>query len=310
MSQSLQSARRHYLWSAALARRAVREARKAARAESQTGLTVANVVAAHQVAGAAQAPAAMARMLAEQGNAESMQALLNPTAFATPPVLVQEMLRQVEDEQDRLQQNIGWQFDRLVASLVADAARGAESVSITATPNTVWTRYLNPPSCSRCALLAGRVYRWSDGFDRHTGCDCMHVATNEEVAPGLVSDPSQMLADGQVTNLSRADRMALANGASWSQVINAKSGMRNVDLYGRRTQITTAGTTRRGAFGSSEFAQRAGYTRDQPRRQGAVANYSTRRTQRVRLTPRAIYKAAGDNRDEAVRLLGLYGYLQ
>ena len=50
-------------------------------------------------------------------------------------------------------------FDRLVESIVTDAARAAESVSMTAYPDIYHVRYVNPPCCSRCAILAGRVYR-------------------------------------------------------------------------------------------------------------------------------------------------------
>lgn len=33
-----------------------------------------------------------------------------------------------------------------------------------------YVRVLNPPSCGRCAILAGRFYRWSAGFQRHPMC--------------------------------------------------------------------------------------------------------------------------------------------
>jgi hypothetical protein len=33
-----------------------------------------------------------------------------------------------------------------------------------------WIRVLDPPSCGRCAILAGRFYKWSDGFLRHPNC--------------------------------------------------------------------------------------------------------------------------------------------
>jgi hypothetical protein len=33
-----------------------------------------------------------------------------------------------------------------------------------------YIRLLTPPSCARCVILAGRFYRWSDGFKRHPNC--------------------------------------------------------------------------------------------------------------------------------------------
>jgi hypothetical protein len=74
----------------------------------------------------------------------------------------------------------GANFLRLAGQTqVADAARAAEGVSITASEPTDrtgkkvevgWIRVLNPPSCSRCVLLAGRFYRWNEGFERHPNC--------------------------------------------------------------------------------------------------------------------------------------------
>lgn len=307
MAETLQSARRHYARSALLGRRAVTEARKAAAAAGSAASSgVVSTIALYQAASASQAPAAMAQMLAEQSIDAAAEGILNSLAFVTAADSMLTMLDQVQVDS---QQDVDWQFDRLVASLVADAGRAAESVSIAATPGAGWVRYLNPPSCSRCAVLAGRIYRWSSGFDRHPGCDCVHVATNAAAAPGLITDPTDLLRNGQITGLAKADAQALSDGASWSQVINAKSGMTDVTLYGRRAQVTTAGTTRRGAFGSSDFAATAGYDRRSVGRRGAVANSNERTTRRARLTPKAIYDAADGDRDTAIRLLKSYGYI-
>ena len=45
------------------------------------------------------------------------------------------------------------EFERLVASLVQDAGRAAQSVTTAARPRTVHVRYLSPPSCARCGSL-------------------------------------------------------------------------------------------------------------------------------------------------------------
>ena len=58
-----------------------------------------------------------------------------------------------------------------VATQVADAARASLRSSM-----AVWdmsgVRVANLPCCPRCAALAGTVYHWSAGFQRHPGCDC------------------------------------------------------------------------------------------------------------------------------------------
>jgi hypothetical protein len=64
----------------------------------------------------------------------------------------------------------------LTRTQVADAGRGAAGVDTATRRNTGYVRMLNPPSCSRCSVLAGRFYRWNAGFNRHPKCDCIHVA--------------------------------------------------------------------------------------------------------------------------------------
>ena len=60
----------------------------------------------------------------------------------------------------------GYQFDRIVSSLASDTAGRSAMGAFTASRNEEigHIRTLIPPSCSRCAILAGRFYRWSDGF--------------------------------------------------------------------------------------------------------------------------------------------------
>ena len=58
-------------------------------------------------------------------------------------------------------------LDRIVAGAVRDSSRAVASVDVTARDSIGYTRMLNPPSCARCVVLAGRWYRWNAGFDRH-----------------------------------------------------------------------------------------------------------------------------------------------
>lgn len=54
-----------------------------------------------------------------------------------------------------------------VGTVLSDTARQSESLAMGVRPVGGYVRMLNPPSCSRCAILAGRWYRKSAGFARH-----------------------------------------------------------------------------------------------------------------------------------------------
>lgn len=188
------------------------------------------------------------------------------------------------------------EVEQLVMSEVADAFRTASQVETVASGE--WQNYvrlLNLPSCKRCVVLAGRIYRDLDGFDRHPGCDCIHVPVQdwaEAEERGLVASPEDAFERGDVLGLSKADARAIADGADANQVVNATRGTSQpgitsaltTEVFGRRVKATTAGTTKRSKW-----------RRDNP-------------TRLVRLRPESIYKAARDSED-ARRLLKLYGYI-
>ena len=204
------SALRHYRWSERLAVRAVREAKKA---RPKGAAAVASVVALHQATAARQSAPAIDSMLAEQRIEEAADALLNALAFVTLPDQVEQRLEMV---------NVEHEFERLVAGLVQDAGRAAEQVEITVRPRIGYVRYLSPPSCARCAILAGRVYRYSEGFIRHPGCDCIHIPITI-ANPDFVHDPVSLVRQGLVTGLSKADQKALTDGADMARVVNVRS---------------------------------------------------------------------------------------
>lgn len=174
------------------------------------------------------------------------------------------------------------QLDMITRTQVADAGRVATGVAMAARPAVGgYIRVLSPPSCSRCAILAGKRYRWNAGFDRHPRCDCTAVPAAGPAADELITNPKAYF-----HSLSRADQdrlftkagaEAIRSGADIGQVVNARSGMYTAS--GRR--FTTSSTSRRGV------------TRG-----------------RVRLMPEQIYAEAGDNREEAIRLLRHHGYLR
>jgi hypothetical protein len=218
MAPTLRSARKHYRLSSLIARRAVREARNA---QARGVGAVATVVATHQVAQAVASQTAVAEMLAEQDIVAAAEALLNSVAFTTDLATFGQMVETAGDSG----------FDRLVESLVQDAGRAAESVASAVRPNIYHVRYLSPPSCSRCAILAGRVYRYSDGFLRHPNCDCVMIPTT--VAAPYAQDPDEMVRQGLVTGLSKADLKALADGADLGQLVNIRSRAAGLTESGR-----------------------------------------------------------------------------
>lgn len=175
-------------------------------------MAVAGVVVAHQIATAQTSQQAVAEMLAEQEIDSIADALLDVLSFTTDATTLDQMIAAVDTD---------FEFDRLVDSIVQDAARAAESVAVAVRPDIYHVRFVSPPCCARCAILAGRVYRWSTGFERHTNCDCSMIPTT--IRSPYVQDIDQLIRDGQVRGLSKADMQALADGADLGQVVNVRS---------------------------------------------------------------------------------------
>lgn len=186
-----------------------------------------------------------------------------------------------------------------------DVFKSAQQVTITATPSLGgYVRYLNPPSCARCVVLAGRFYREWEGWRRHTGCDCEMVAVGTKPDPSWIADPMEAFTKGQIRNsrkdpatgkiistpgFSKADETAIRDGADIFQVVNSKRGGVQTVGYGSAgsVRVTTEGTTVRGRAYRGRTGRQAG----------------------ERLTPYSIYRIAAD-REDAIRLLTLNGYIQ
>lgn len=162
---------------------------------------------------------------------------------------------------------------------IADAGRVADGVAIAARPTVGWVRMVNPPSCPRCAILAGRFYRYNSGFQRHPGCDCTHIPAPEAVSGDLRTDPRRLFDEGQIRGLSKADAKAIADGADMNRVVNAHRGMYTASVGGiGRVKATTALAGRQGI-------------------------------PQMRIRPEQIYRHAV-SRDDAIRLLRLHGYIR
>jgi hypothetical protein len=184
------------------------------------------------------------------------------------------------------------QLERIVLTQVADASRVATGVAMANDRRvTGYVRVLTPPSCSRCVILAGQWYRWNKGFQRHPRCDCYHAPSSEVIKPQSPKAIFDSMDAGQLKKAgwSDADVRAIRDGADMFQVTNARRDLRSVTVAGRQVQTTGVGTTRRALAGSRLRA--AG------------------KRKAVRLTPESIYDIAGHDRDEALRLLRLHGYI-
>lgn len=286
--------------------RAVRTAVKAAATPTEASAAATTTLATYQLASALNGARTMA---VEAGR----DLLVDPTAFAgttqlgwpveTPLSTIlgrtwEQLQREAEEEVQRLTDELLASLDLFVESEIIAAGADAASVEIAAGSEfTLYVRVLDLPSCDRCAILAGRIYRDLDGFARHPKCDCQHWPVDslkDAEAAGLVADPTEAFERGQVTGLSKADAQAIRDGADISAIVNAKRagrryppGMTNavtLETFRRTVKATTAGTTKR-----SEWRRR---NPNLP----------------IRLRPESIYAHAADRAD-ALRLLRLYGYL-
>ena len=188
-------------------------------------------------------------------------------------------------------------LDLMTKLQVADAARQMVGVMTAARTNLGGTvRVLNPPSCQRCAILAGRWYKWSTGFERHPRCDCVNLPSAHAgwaKSEGFLTDPMDAYRQGQIRDLTEAQRFAIDQGADIAQVVNATRGM-----------STTA--TRR--IRKVQKLEPATVGAGQPDLLGMLADLPRAKPGGL-LTPEGIYQEANGDRTRAIELLREWGYL-
>lgn len=224
-------------------------------------------------------------------------------------------------------------------SETSDAGRAAVEAGMTVRPHaTGFYRMLQLPSCARCAIQAGRFFRYNQGFERHPNCDCVHIPV-QEADDSIAFDARKAIAAGEVTGLSDAERRAIIEfGADPSQVVNARRGMYTSSTG--KYRYTLEGTSRRGIAGArmlardvarasgedvsgrtftnltfsreraAEYADllRRGTTYARQTRTGRTQTYSYRFLRSRRPTPEQILHDA-ESREEATRLLTNFGYV-
>jgi hypothetical protein len=128
---------------------------------------------------------------------------------------------------EALRQAGGWLQD-VVMDAVRDANRQAVAADITTRPRVQgWVRMLNPPSCKFCVTLAGKFFRWNQGFQSHPHCDCRHIPSREAVAGDLTVDPYAYFRSLDQTTQDRlwgkADAQAIRDGGDMYRVVNTRS---------------------------------------------------------------------------------------
>jgi hypothetical protein len=183
-------------------------------------------LAAVQVKAAEAGASYGAETLAQQGLYEAPERFVNPAAFAgyasdgrtlegllyAPIPHVKTLIAGGMSPNRAIQQG-GKFLTTLTRTQVADSGRAAAGVDTATRKNVGYVRMLNPPSCSRCSILAGRFYRWNNGFNRHPKCDCVHVQTTAKAAAeseGLVHDPYEYF---QSLSAAEQDRVYTKAGA-------------------------------------------------------------------------------------------------
>lgn len=164
-------------------------------------------------------------------------------------------------------------LDSIMVTQIHEIGWGATSLGMVSRPRaTGFVRMVSGSCCARCAVLAGRWYRWDAGFDRHTGCACVGIPASEDTGRDLRTDPRGLFEAGRITSgLNRAEIQAVKDGADLAQVVNAHRGMY---VAGQRKFTYEGRTLRRSP----------------------------------RLMPSQIY-ADATSRDDALRLLRDHGYI-
>lgn len=197
----------------------------------------------------------------------------------------------------------------LARTVTQDAGRMALQSAMAAEPKVRgYVRKVNLPACARCIILSGRFYRYSDGFLRHPSCDCTMIPVAAGSDMVHAEDPAELIAQVREQDpaklrksLTDGDLKALDHGADLGQVVNAHRGMATAAGPGRRVQVTTEGTTKRGFAGQRLAAE--GFAKSGGR-------YGRART--PRLTPAQVFEEAslnGWDRAEIVRQLKRFGYV-
>lgn len=268
-----------------------------------------------QVAAAASADGYLDAVLAAQAASAAAEATVNPEAFADLTDGGGSWLRALVFAPNSVRggQDYRGRFEFVASSIVLtglqDTGRAAVQTSMLTRPAvTGYVRMLTPPSCPRCAVLAGRVYGSATPFNRHPRCNCRHIPAAEDADDWTTSPEAyfrSLSPAEQDRAFTQAGARAIREGADVSQVVNARQGMAVVNAYGRDVQATLEGTTKRGIAGKRLAEE--GYAKTKGLKS---SRYAYART--PRLMPEEIFQLAdelGWDRAETLRQLRRFAYV-
>ena len=224
---------------------------------------------------------------------------------------------------DLLEQMVSHLASSIVLTGLQDTGRSSVQAGMQArTSVDAYTRALNPPSCARCVLLAGRVYHRAAAFRRHPRCDCRSIPSPEDVAEDWTTNPvtyfKSLSHDEQDRVFTAAGAEAIRLGGvkqvAMNQIVNARSGITTVGAFGRELRVTTTGTTKRAVFGGYEVLEDGSLRRrtEFVRRRGRHGIRTFKYTTQPRLLPDQIFQLSeefGWNRAEVLRQFRRYAYL-
>lgn len=269
-----------------------------------------SVYAALQTKAAETALDAQSGMLADAGDYVPPQEMVDPRAFGSGyaasggslydyfsgPVYDSLTIIRQGMSADEALKRAGNAYGSLASLGIADTARQAAGADTATRKGVGYIRVVSPGACSRCMILAGKFYRWNQGFLRHPHCYCRHVPSTQNLASDMITDPMEAF-----NSLSRAEQdqrfgkdsaQAIRDGADISQVVNARSGIAAIGSPVRKGRAV-------GSYTTSGTANLHGLNKSFYNRNGGRG---------PRLTPEGIYRQA-KSRDDAIALLRSNGYI-
>lgn len=216
----------------------------------EVGPQLTSVVSAGQLAAAQRATTYVPAVLAETDQPDLPDARVRPQAFSGVAAdgrsltgllrssVVHAKTGSASGLSSDLALGVGQRWlDALVETAITDAFRLATEAETAVRDNLGFVRQVNPPCCGRCAVLAGRWYRFDAGFDRHPRCDCIGIPASEDMAGSLVTDPAQLFDSGQVRGLTKRERERLAEGTDPATVINESRDMWRARIREQRSGV-------------------------------------------------------------------------
>ena len=120
---------------------------------------------------------------------------------------------------------VGRLFTSMNLTVLADTRRQVFHADLIQRPRVSgYTRMLNPPSCSRCIVLAGKWFGWNKGFQRHPRCDCIHIPSSEALAGESMLDPKEyfdsLSSAQQDATFTKSGARAIREGADIGRVVS------------------------------------------------------------------------------------------